>query len=78
MSNKESDEELEAYPRQKETYWIAQHPEILAQYHERWIAVVGEQVVASGYDLTEVLEAAKSFAPDPLLFLVPPAGILVH
>lgn len=41
--------------------WLAEHPHEKDNYRGRYIAVVGDQIVASGTDLAQVLAKARPF-----------------
>lgn len=41
--------------------WLADHPRDKDNYRGRYIAVVGDEIVASGPDLTQVLAKARPF-----------------
>jgi hypothetical protein len=51
----------------------------LSQYAGKWVAMLDEQVIASGDTATEVLSQAKKKAPDrtPALARVPKGEVLV-
>ena len=51
----------------------------LSQYAGKWVAMLGEQVIASGDTATEVLAQAKKKAPgrNPALARVPTGEVLV-
>lgn len=57
--------------------WQRAHPEIAEQYCGQWVALGPKSVLAHGEDLKVVLAEAKrrGFA-EPLLWKVPPRGIL--
>lgn len=44
-----------------EYVWLSTHPKKKAAFRGRYIAVVGDQVVASGTDLAQVLAKARKF-----------------
>jgi hypothetical protein len=39
--------------------WLTEHPREKDNYHGRYIAVVGDEIVASGADLLQVLAKAR-------------------
>lgn len=41
--------------------WLADHPREKVHYRGRYIAVVGDEIVASGPDLAQVLAKARPF-----------------
>lgn len=41
--------------------WLADHPGVKDNYRGRYVAVVGDEVVASGTDLAQVLAKARPF-----------------
>ncbi|MBU1262049.1 hypothetical protein KKG61_04325 [bacterium] len=55
----------------KESGWLAAHPEEEAKYKGEYIAVVEEKIVAHGSDFIKVIEEAKVYSDDPLFAKVP-------
>lgn len=55
----------------KESNWLALHPEEEANYKGEYIAVVGEKIIAHGDDFIEVIEKGKKWSNDPLIVKVP-------
>lgn len=41
--------------------WLAEHPKKKAAFRGRYIAVVGDEIVSSGTDLTDVIAKARPF-----------------
>ena len=44
-----------------EYVWLTEHPRDKNNYRGRYIAVVGDEIVASGADLAQVLAKARPF-----------------
>jgi hypothetical protein len=58
--------------------WLAAHPMEVAKYAGQYIAVVGRQIVAHGYDFEKVFDKAKQYGEDPVFDKVPDAEIVVY
>lgn len=59
-------------PRERELRWLAAHPEVLTEHLGEWIAVEGEEIVAAGKRLIDVLAAARTRGmARPLTLFVP-------
>lgn len=57
--------------------WYHAHPKTLDQYSGEWVAIGSGGVLAHSKDVKEVLAASKKQGMrQPLLYKVPPAGIL--
>ena len=53
--------------------WLAEHPEVLDDYIDQWVAIDDERVIAHGESVVDVTrEAADQGFDDPLLVPVMP------
>ena len=59
--------------KEKELNWISTHFEELEHYWGKWVAIVGDRIVASGDSVKEVMEIVnqKKIKEQPLVTLVP-------
>lgn len=59
----------------EESTWVSEHQDELEQYSGKWIAVLKDRVLASGYTVVEVMEKASHQTSDlPLVIKVPRKG----
>jgi hypothetical protein len=60
----------------EEHEWLAEHPEVLAAYPGKWVAVVGQEIVAVAESAKEASTLSSARFPDrlPLVFQVPHDG----
>lgn len=59
--------------------WLSTHPRDKDNYRGRYIAVVGDAIVASGSDLAQVIAKARSFEKGEqriLISRVPTKGVI--
>ena len=56
--------------------WLAAHPEVLDEYVDEWVALVGDQIVGHGPSVIDALRAARERGyDDPLLVPVLPPDV---
>ena len=46
-------------------FYEAHYEELLGQYSEQWIAIVGQKVVASSHDEFDLMDQLKTSGPPP-------------
>jgi hypothetical protein len=57
--------------------WYRAHPKLLDQHRGKWVAIGPKGMLAHNNDVKKVLAQSKKRGfPHPLLYKVPPAGIL--
>lgn len=57
----------------KEYNWLLENPEIETKYAGEYIAIIGESIVAHGYDFNKVLKEAEEHGGNPYIHKVPSA-----
>jgi len=67
-----------AYFGDVEHKWLATHPQEVAKYAGQYIAVVGQKIVAHGYDFEAVFHKAQKFDDDPLFDKVPDTELVAY
>lgn len=55
----------------REFEWLESHQEEKRKYKGKYIAVVGEKIVAHGVNLAQVIAQAKNFSEKPLIAAIP-------
>jgi hypothetical protein len=57
--------------------WYQAHSKLLYQHRDQWVAIGPAGVLAHNKDVKKVLARSRKLGfPQPLLFKVPPAGML--
>lgn len=65
-------------PEKNEYQCLMSHPK-LGKYVGKWIAIIGDEIVASGTDATAVFKEAKTKFPnkEPLILKVPADTVML-
>ena len=59
----------------EEATWISEHQDEVEQYAGKWIAVLKDRVIATGYSVVEVMEKVEQQTSElPLVVKVPRKG----